>query len=73
METIASNRTIKVGNKIVDCEKYYTPEETERILGVKRITIDRRVKDGSLKRSGAGRIIFYKGEDIIQLLNRNRN
>lgn len=73
MDTIATNKTVRVGNQTVDCEKYYTPEETEHILGVKRITIDRRVRDGSLKRSGAGRIIFYKGEDIIQLLDSSRN
>lgn len=72
METILTDRFIKIGETTIDKDSYYTPEQTEDILGVERVTIDRRVRAGLLKRSGTARNILYKGEDIVDYLEQGR-
>lgn len=64
-----SERIVFVGDTPVDRERYYTPEQVEKILGVQRVSIDRRVRAGLLKRSGTARNIFYKGQHIIDYLD----
>lgn len=66
------DRIIKIGKATVDKDSFYTPEQTEEILGVERVTIDRRVRAGLLKRSGTARNILYKGEDIVDYLEQGR-
>lgn len=64
-------RIVIVGNNTVDRESYYTPEQTAKILGIDIASIDRRVREGYLKRSGTARNIFYKGQHIIDYLDNN--
>lgn len=63
---------IKVGNVDVELDKFYTTDQLKGILGVGVDTIRARVNDGSLVRSQIGRIIFYKGRDIINFLEKGR-
>lgn len=60
---------IQVGGETVRASDFYTPAQTANILNVGIKTIDRRVRDGVLKRSGYARNILYKGEHIIKYLN----
>lgn len=62
-------RIVIIGNNTVDTESYYTPEQTEEILKLDTSSIDRRVREGYLKRSGTARNIFYKGQHIIDYLD----
>lgn len=62
-------RVVIIGDKLVDRESYYTAEQTEEILGIDKSTIDFRVREGLLKRSGYARNIFYKGQHIIDYLD----
>lgn len=63
------NRLVFIGDKIVDLNSYYTAEQTAKILKIDRDAIDRRVREGYLKRSGTARNIFYKGQHIIDYLD----
>lgn len=69
MGTILTDRIVKIGEVLVDKDSFYTPEQTEEILGLGRAAIDRRVRGGFLKRSGTARNILYKGQHIIDYLN----
>lgn len=62
-------RVVIIGDKLVDKESYYTSEQTEGILNLDTSSIDRRVREGYLKRSGTARNIFYKGQHIIDYLD----
>lgn len=62
-------RIVVIGNNTVDRESYYTSEQTAEILNLDTSSIDRRVREGYLKRSGTARNIFYKGQHIIDYLD----
>lgn len=64
-----SNRLVFIGDRLVDLNSYYTLEQTVNILNIDRSAIDRRVREGVLKRSGTARNIFYKGQHIIDYLD----
>lgn len=72
METTLTDRVVVIGKSLVDKDRFYTLEETEEILGVSYATINRRVREGSLTRSGSARVVFYKGEDIVKFLETGR-
>lgn len=71
METILTDRIVKIGEALVDKDSFYTPEQTEEILGLGRAAIDRRVREGVLRRSGTARNILYKGQHIVDYLENN--
>lgn len=60
---------VKVGEEIVYPRDFYTIEQTERILGMCRASIDRRVRANLLQRSGTARKILYKGQHILDYLD----
>lgn len=68
-EAIITDRIVKVGEITVDKDSFYTPEQNEEILGLGRAAIDKRVREGVLRRSGTARNILYKGQHIIDYLN----
>lgn len=62
-------RLVFIGDKLIDRDSYYTTKQVEFLLGVDKCTIERRVREGYLKRSGSARNIFYKGQHIIDYLD----
>lgn len=62
-------RLVRIGDKLIDRDSYYTTEQVEQILGVDKCTIERRVREGHLNRSGYARNIFYRGQQIIDYLD----
>lgn len=62
-------RVVIIGDKLVDRDSYYTPEQASDILGMEISSIDCRVREGYLRRSGTARNIFYKGQHIIDYLD----
>lgn len=49
-------------------EKKYTVEEVAKIIGVDRVTVKRRIKDGSLKASIENGKYIISGEDFNTFL-----
>lgn len=68
MENVLDAKIVKVAGVDIELERFYSTEEIIQLLSVSKDTIRRRVAEGRLKRSGSGKLILYKGEDIISFI-----
>lgn len=59
--------SLKLERRII-MEKKYTVEEVAKIIGVDRVTVKRRIKDGSLKASIENGKYIISGEDFNTFL-----
>ncbi|SBV93169.1 hypothetical protein KL86DYS2_10493 [uncultured Dysgonomonas sp.] len=69
VKEINTDAFIYVGDEIVYLESFYTPQQTEKILGLSKASIGRRMNEGLLVRSGSARNMLFKGQHIIDYLN----
>jgi len=62
----------EIRNTPKEREKPYTKKEVAEIFKVKSITLDRWNKNGTLKSYKAGRLVYYKAENVHALMDSKR-